>query len=116
MNRQPPMGWSFLIGESKQMRISTLFIALALSAFNLTATNCLANPFQSSKLPKDMPKNTVMRFSENGGMAPSWFRVEISENQILVEDKDMQMEKTDKWYSKITEAEKRSRLQNLRRK
>jgi len=76
------------------------------SICSLGLTNCIDNPFAKSELPEKMPENTSFRYSRNGGMAPSWYRVEVKGLQILVEDKDMQKDNADKWSASITLQEK----------
>ena len=88
------------------MKIQALLIYIILSTFNLSLANCIENPLESSGLPKDMPENTVIKYSGNGGMAPAWYRVEITEQIMTVEDKKMGNKKANRWYAEITKAEK----------
>lgn len=90
------------------MKIIYTLILLVVSSFNLSLANCIQNPFQKSKLQKKMPENTRMRFSENGGMAPTWHRIEIVGDELLIEDKKMNDDKAKKWFVKITNDDKAS--------
>ena len=66
----------------------------------------MENPFEESKLPKEMPEHTSMRYSENGGMAPTGYSIKISENVITVKKKEMRgASKT--WYAEITKEDKK---------
>lgn len=88
------------------MKLQVILIYLVLSLFNVTLANCIENPFAETKLPKEMPENTRFRYSENGGMAPSWYRIEVKGNVLSVEDKDMQEEKAAMWYAEISKTDK----------
>ena len=77
-----------------------------LSLFNVSLANCIENPLAKSELPKEMPENARFKYSENGGMTPAWFRIEVKGNILSVEDKDMQEEKAVMWYAEISKADK----------
>jgi len=88
------------------MSLQAIFLVFILSTFNFGFINCLSASLEKSKLPKEMPENTRFRYNENGGMAPTWYRIEVKGNIISVEDKDMQEDKADLWHAEITDADK----------
>lgn len=88
------------------MHLLTKIIFLFFMSFNLSLSNCFANPFQKTKLPKEIPENFRIKFSENGGMAPEWNSIEISGDEIFITDKKMDDNIEKKWFAKISKEDK----------
>ena len=85
------------------MKIQTILFLILISTYNLLFANCIENPFEKSELPTNLPDNVSIIYSENGGMTPTWHKIEIKKGQIVVEDKKMDKEKPNKWFAKITD-------------
>ncbi len=88
------------------MSMKAILLYFIISTFNLSFVNCIGNPFAESELPKEMPENVRMKFSENGGMAPEWHSIEISDDEILITDKKMDDDTEKKWFAKISKEDK----------
>lgn len=93
------------------MNTKTILLLLFIAALNFGFSTCVENPFQKSKLPKEMPEKTSMRFNKNGGMAPTWYSIRISGDQIEVEDKKMSDENSAHWHAKLSPEDKASLYQ-----
>ncbi|MEZ5346140.1 MAG: hypothetical protein R2681_11375 [Pyrinomonadaceae bacterium] len=91
------------------MSSSAFFLLIAVFVSNLFSASCAADPVAETKLPKTMPENTMMKWSENGGMAPAWKKIEVSGDQILFEVKKMSDEEPVEWTASIS-AEEKSKL------
>jgi hypothetical protein len=93
------------------MRLQTILLFFLLSTINFSYANCIQNPFASSKLPKEMPENTTFSFKKNGGMAPTWFKITITDLKILIEEKTLQDKTPKKWIAEISKKEKENLYQ-----
>ncbi len=68
-------------------------------------SDCFFLSLQKSELPREMPENTEMSFSENGGISPYAKMIKIKELDLTVEETSVKREKNT-WTAKITEEEK----------
>lgn len=88
------------------MSLHAIVLIFSILVSNLAFANCISDRIKQTKLPKKMPENTVMKWSENGGMAPYWKKIEISGNTISVEVKEIRDKKPTKWSTEISQEEK----------
>lgn len=87
------------------MNIQTAFTFFILLTFNFTNAFCNIYPLNKSDLPEIMPDNVSMSFSENGGMAPTWYKIEISNNQLVIENKEFNDEEPTISYTEVSKEE-----------
>ncbi|MEZ5425679.1 MAG: hypothetical protein R2747_05400 [Pyrinomonadaceae bacterium] len=84
------------------MKIHLFFLFLAFSILSMSNSLCALNPLQNTLLPAEMPDNTTMSWSENGGMAPTFKRIEIRGEQLVVTQRTFQDREPKSWYAKIS--------------
>jgi hypothetical protein len=53
-----------------------------------------------------MPDNTTFTFNKTGGMAPTWFKITITDLQIFIEEKTLKDKTPKKWVAEISQDEK----------
>lgn len=85
------------------LKIFLLHIIIFASLINPAA--CSTFSLQKSELPKEMPENTEMSFSENGGMSPYSKTIKIKDLDLTVEESSAKNKKN-VWTAKITKVEK----------
>lgn len=73
-----------------------------------------AKHLQSSGLPEKMPENTSFRYSEDHGMVPTWYRIEIEANELRVFEKKDARGKESLRFAPITNAEKQTLYNRFR--
>ena len=67
--------------------LKTALIPLAILFCSGLACESVPN-MGSTQLPEKMPDELEVRYSEDHGMMPTWYRVEIKAEEIVVSDKD----------------------------
>jgi hypothetical protein len=82
--------------------MKTILLGLMILLLNLSGFECAA---QTSKIPKEMPDNTEIRFGENGGMLNAFTTITIAKQTITVEEKKGDEQKPRKWSAKIEKSE-----------
>lgn len=93
------------------MSLQAIFLIFILSTLNITFANCIPGTFQKSELPNEMPENTKMKWSENGGMAPTGKSIEITGNHILFEEKKINNNESQQWSVEISLEDKKKLYQ-----
>lgn len=69
------------------MILKTILTGLLVTFSTPLFVQCSGNIFQKSELPAEMPEKTVMKFSQNGGMAPTFKEIEISEKRLFIKER-----------------------------
>lgn len=67
------------------MRNHPLLIVIALTV--LLGCSTVKTQISSSNLPEQMPDGLVVKYSEDHGMSPSWFQIEIKNDELMVRKK-----------------------------
>lgn len=57
------------------------------------------------ELPSEMPADTQMRYSENGGMSPAYRNVKVFGNQLFIEEVTIKVREKQMWSAEISDAD-----------
>jgi hypothetical protein len=90
------------------MQMKTFLLGLIIVMMNFSAMECDA---QTSRLPKEMPEKTEIRFSNNGGMLNAYTKILIANQTISVEEKKGNQQNPQKWTAKIEKTEQENLYQ-----
>lgn len=92
------------------MRLQTILLGIILAVASpllvFGCGNTIKKTNKKTELPQEIPAETEMSFSENGGMSPAYKSINVSGNTLTIKEKTLE-NRTDKiWHSEISVADK----------
>ena len=92
------------------MKLQTILLGIILAVGSpllvFGCGNITKNTDKNTELPKEMPAETEMSYSENGGMSPAYKSINISDNTLTIKEKTFKDQTDTIRHSEISVADK----------